>query len=90
MRKRKLTLRKARENDFDILFVLEEGNISWVVATRQCPNKPAQLQRRAGIWKFYIRQAYILYFLQNENKDADQPALLHRLICAFVVRMQQS
>ena len=31
-----------------------------------------------------------MYFGSEKNKDADQTSQMHRLVCAFVVRMQDS
>ena len=48
-------------------------------------NQTAQLQRLARILKINY------YTLQiANNKGADQTARMRRLICSFVVRMQQS
>ena len=52
-----------------------------------CSNQLAQLQRLARILKLHFRY----HTLQEENnKDADQTAWMHRLVCVFVASMQPS
>ena len=50
---------------------------------------PAVLQRLARILKFCIEIVFYTVPFAN-NKGADQPALMRRLVCAFFVGMQQS
>ena len=52
--------------------------------------KPAQLQRLARIVKFFMYQVSLFYFSESDNKGTDQTVQIYRLVCAFIVCMQQS
>ena len=54
-------------------------------------NQPAKLQGLARVLKFlYIKQVRYYTFLKGNNKGLDQTARMRRLVCIFVVPMQQS
>ena len=52
---------------------------------KKSSNNPAQLQRQARKLNFACH-----FTLQSvNNKDADETALMHRLICAFAIFMKK-
>ena len=52
-------------------------------------NQPAQLHRLARILKFGYRKCSQFTFQKANNKVADQTVQMIRLVCTFVVRIQQ-
>ena len=59
-------------------------------ATKPDLNQSAQLQRVARILKLCMELVQLMYFRLVKNEGAAQTAWMRRLVCAFVVRMQQS
>ena len=56
--------------------------------TDQDSNRPVQLQRLARVLFFILASIRpVLYYPGSEHIGADQTARMHRLICAFVVRI---
>ena len=53
-------------------------------------NKSAKLQRLARILIFACGNLSYVTFSKPNNNGADQNARMHSLVCAFVIRMQQS
>ena len=60
-------------------------NLSLGCPTRSCSNKLAQLQKIVRMLKLYMKQVYISYLQEVNNKDADMTAWMRRLVYAFVV-----
>ena len=61
------------------------------VSDEEDSSQYAQLRRLARILTFYFQQVKVLYFPINVyNNGSDQTAWMRRLVCAFVVHVQQS
>ena len=54
------------------------------------PKPLAQLQRLAKILKFCMELVGLCTFQIENNKGAGQTVRMHRLVCTFVVPIQQS
>ena len=72
------------------LHLLVRLNLSSGFETRADSNQPAQLHSTARYSTLACRRLSSYTSHTAINKGADQSALMRRLICAFVVRMQQS
>ena len=65
---------------------LKARNPSWVFLTKPDPNQSPQLQRLARKLKCCCNKCRYDTFQKSYNQGADQTALVHRLVWAFVVR----
>ena len=65
-----------------------QENLIWVFVFSKDTNQPAKLQRLARILKF--RETQVESLCQAHYKDAYQIARMPRLVCGFVVRIEQS
>ena len=63
---------------------LSRENILWGSPIMLDSQQPTQLQKLARALKFYMQQTVVSYFLETK------PQMMHRQVCVFVVRMQQS
>ena len=53
-------------------------------------NQPAELQRLAKIVIFCLLQVWLFYFLVKNDKGLDHAVQMPKLVCVFVVLMQQN
>ena len=73
-----------------IIWASTRENLSSGFLTESDSNQPVQLQRLAKIMKFALKEIDYYTVQKTNNKGADQTSQMRRLVCVFVIHMQQS